>query len=652
MHFTKIISEEIFSPGLPLEVLLPIAGEDSTNKEVGFLIEELHTSGRWPILVNNVSYNMKRYMYTEIHTRGGYIILISGPCNVWEEHILSFWRQLNELPVGENKWNSWNPKAKFIVSVMSDCTHIENSKFSRFLLNELWLKEVMNAAVLFLKSNEHGGNYMQGNTTDSAQGTYLELHTWYPYENSEICNAAEGNITVKVLTVRNLSDIRRSEIFRGYNYKSFQGCPIKVFVRQLFPLVYLPKLVRYNDTYIRTMYEEGIEIEMLKLIGIALNMSLDIAGVKELFLFISAGNKKEEEGPKVLPFIFVGWFPGVNSEMDNFGEYTRSYHNVRVAWYTPCAVRHERWSRFFKIFSVDMWIIFALSLVLAVITVRCISNYAHKSHLQESNSYTNIFSVTTNITAVLLSVSVNTQPRSAPLRLFFFCWVCYSFAISTVFQAYLTTFLIEPGYENPIKTVEEMLNSEIHFGFNVYNQIIFPDTSDPVESAFVKNSVECHNPYTCFVWAAKYHNISTILDDLFIGYYRGEVNWEDENNRPLVCELENGVIRTFGFSIWMRKRSPFFELINNVLSRIIEGGIYMHIKEMGFERNKIQSGFNFSNSYDTYSVFRVSHLQTAFYLLMLGYVLTVACFVTEIMWHRYRSKGRERTIKSVFHRQT
>jgi hypothetical protein len=79
-----------------------------------------------------------------------------------------------------------------------------------------------------------------------------------------------------------------------------------------------------------------------------------------------------------------------------------------------------------------MWICYALSLLLAVITVRCISNYEQKSHLHESKSYSNIFSVTSNIIAVVLSVSVNTQPRSAPLRLFFLCWVRCNVAISSV----------------------------------------------------------------------------------------------------------------------------------------------------------------------------------------------------------------------------
>jgi hypothetical protein len=253
----------------------------------------------------------------------------------------------------------------------------------------------MYAAVIFLKSNEHGVLYMQGNTTDSTQGTYLELHTWYPYENSDRCNPTEGTVPVKVFTVRNSTDIRGSDLYRRYNDRNFHGCPFKVFVRELSPLVYPPKHVPYNDSYNQTVYEEGMEIEMLKLIGNALNMSFNIEKFTDAVLFRRAGNKEIVKELKGQPFIFVGWFPGVNPAFDNFTEYTRSYLTVRLVWYTPCAVKYERWSRFFKIFSVDMWIFFALSLVLAVITVRCISNYTHKSHLHESNSYSKIFSVTT-----------------------------------------------------------------------------------------------------------------------------------------------------------------------------------------------------------------------------------------------------------------
>ena len=141
------------------------------------------------------------------------------------EHISRYRQQLYDLFVGKNVWHSWNTGDTFIVSVTSNCTHKENTKFSRAILNQLSLYEVMNAAVLFLKSNAQAGSNLQQNTTDSAQGTYWELHTWYPYENSDRCNPTEGTVTVKVFTVRNLSDIMRSDIFKGYSDKNFHTRP-------------------------------------------------------------------------------------------------------------------------------------------------------------------------------------------------------------------------------------------------------------------------------------------------------------------------------------------------------------------------------------------------------------------------------------------
>jgi len=195
-------------------IVLPLAEEDSTNKEEDCLIEELHASGRWPILVYNVSYKMKENMYTEIHQHGSYIVLISRLCNDWEKYISSLWQQLYELSTDDKMWLSLNKRGKFIVPVMSNCTHLDNIHISRAILNHIWMYQISNAVVLFQMLNEHGSNDLQQNTTDSTQGTYLELHTWYPYENSERCNPADGTVPVKVFTVRNLNDIRRSDLYR------------------------------------------------------------------------------------------------------------------------------------------------------------------------------------------------------------------------------------------------------------------------------------------------------------------------------------------------------------------------------------------------------------------------------------------------------
>jgi hypothetical protein len=56
MLYTKVISEEYFTAGRPLTIVLPVAEESTNNEEVEYLVEQLHTPSRWPILVYNLGY--------------------------------------------------------------------------------------------------------------------------------------------------------------------------------------------------------------------------------------------------------------------------------------------------------------------------------------------------------------------------------------------------------------------------------------------------------------------------------------------------------------------------------------------------------------------------------------------------------------------
>jgi hypothetical protein len=98
----------------------------------------------------------------------------------WRINIRRISQPLNELILGNNVDHLWNPRAKIVVTVMSKCKQFENNFVSRAFLKHLWDFGVMKAAVLFLNFNHNASNDLQQKTTDSAQGTYLELHTWDP----------------------------------------------------------------------------------------------------------------------------------------------------------------------------------------------------------------------------------------------------------------------------------------------------------------------------------------------------------------------------------------------------------------------------------------------------------------------------------------
>jgi len=53
------------------------------------------------------------------------------------------------------------------------------------------------------------------------------------------------------------------------------------------------------------------------------------------------------------------------------------------------------------------------------------------------------------------------MPRTPSRRSLFIAWVCFSIAFSTVFQAFLTTLLINYGYKKPIQNMDELFDSGI-----------------------------------------------------------------------------------------------------------------------------------------------------------------------------------------------
>ena len=65
---------------------------------------------------------------------------------------------------------------------------------------------------------------------------------------------------------------------------------------------------------------------------------------------------------------------------------------------------------------------------------------------------------------MFIGVSVPQQPTTSTLRVFFFLYVCFCFAISTVFRAFFVSFLEEPKYEKKIETLEELLDFEVVYG--------------------------------------------------------------------------------------------------------------------------------------------------------------------------------------------
>ena len=137
---------------------------------------------------------------------------------------------------------------------------------------------------------------------------------------------------------------------------------------------------------------------------------------------------------------------------------TNTYRTLRMRWYVPCSVKYPRWSSIYSNLSVELWLLLIISIVMAAISTTLLGRYSRTSEWQGYNTLT---SSLTNVWAVILGVSVSTVPRTPSLRSLFLAWVCFSVAFNTVYQAFLTTFLVDSGYKTPIQNKDELYESGI-----------------------------------------------------------------------------------------------------------------------------------------------------------------------------------------------
>ena len=141
----------------PFVLVLSHAEKGSTNNEVRYLIQELHISSRWPVLVFNLNNEMNRNMYTEIHLHYSYIILIAGSCKDWEQNTSDFGKQLSVLTGGKIMEPEFNSRYQ----CFGKLHNFESKNISRSILSHFWTYEISNDVVLILKSNKHAGNDLQ-----------------------------------------------------------------------------------------------------------------------------------------------------------------------------------------------------------------------------------------------------------------------------------------------------------------------------------------------------------------------------------------------------------------------------------------------------------------------------------------------------------
>ncbi|KAJ9588253.1 hypothetical protein L9F63_018417 [Diploptera punctata] len=311
-------------------------------------------------------------------------------------------------------------------------------------------------------------------------------------------------------------------------------------------------------------------------------------------------------------------FSATISRGRHFFDVTYGYHSDTTAWYVPCGMKYSRWQSISRMFKASLWLTLFITILLAIFFIVFLGR-----HTQESSTYKSLVGSLSHACAVMVGVSVSQKPKSMSLRCFFFAWICYSLAVDTVFQAYLTTFLVDPGVKHHIRSMMELLKSGMLLGVSDSDIIFFNDSSEIFRETILKRRINCKFNISCFIWASKYYNISLVSTQMWYNEVSADIN------RHTLCRINDGDLEHSSIVMMLQKGSHFLNPINKVIEAIVQSGIFQHWITMTYYSKKIVKHFLKKHSDNDYHQLNLEHMQSSFYILVLGYLLSILVLIFE-----------------------
>ena len=323
---------------------------------------------------------------------------------------------------------------------------------------------------------------------------------------------------------------------------------------------------------------------------------------------------------RLIAFGNLGFYIYLQSFLDT----TNPYYITNIRWYVLCSVKYPRWSSVFRILSVELWLVLIISIVIAAIPTTLVGRHSCTSEWQ---GYKTLTSSLINVLAVILGVSVSTMPRSPSLRWLFLAWVCFSVAFSTVFQAFLTTILIDSGYNTLIQNMDELLASCIKLAYPLEHSTLVDKSENKEESEAKRNHMQYPSFCICVNWARYQKNVSILLADMVAEEYNDLGYFNGENAEPLVCRLEDGVVHTFGLTMVMFHGDPLMRRVTEIIDGVVAAGLFSYWNSMRKHSIKLLSRkIALVHPLDGYYSFNLYHMQPSLYTLLMGLCLSTLFF--------------------------
>lgn len=239
--------------------------------------------------------------------------------------------------------------------------------------------------------------------------------------------------------------------------------------------------------------------------------------------------------------------------------------------------------------------------------------------------------------------SITRIPISMPLRILVIAWCIYSFMITNAFQAKLISSLVLPRGLDDIETIEELghSNFKIMYPKALANHI--KEYTDSHTMGILKDQLIQVDSWSEFDAAISNKSITTAFVTMrFHADLMEKRNFDKIAGRPLYKTMKECLL-TFPRVYFLKLGSMYVDYVSELHRRFHEMGFIVKWARYTDFVNAMQGNFaveeNENENVDETNikvVITTDHLQTAFYLLVIGLVAASLAFIGENVYFRWK----------------
>jgi hypothetical protein len=298
----------------------------------------------------------------------------------------------------------------------------------------------------------------------------------------------------------------------------------------------------------------------------------------------------------------------------------------RLVWHVPRARQVAQWKGFYRVFEKDTWmVILVVDIMVAVLLWRM-------GRIYKETSYSALAKSLSHVWATTLGISVSKQPRASRPRLLFLFWVIYCLHMNAVYLSFLTSFLVNPGFERQVRTVEELVTSDLEYGFHSVFDKYFNDSTDQILVKILSRRKHCDgDAEECLRRMAERRDFAVLVSSM-LAQYKSALKFVDQKGNVLFNHFKDSFV-AYDLVMYLTKGSHLLERFDNVIRRTVESGMLEQWWEEMKNTLRLKQALLTVEESSTLSF---SHLRSVFVFHLFGLAISFTVFIGEMLYLRLR----------------